>query len=78
MYISSERSVCDMVSGYVEFHIDDAELIQRIFGDKIAEIRKSDYPTHRIARFENAPDEYWTPFWGQFECLLTNSRRILV
>jgi len=46
-----------MTSGYIEFHVNDTELIKTIFGDKITDIRKSDYPTHRVARFENAATE---------------------
>ncbi len=62
-----------MLSGYIEFHMDDTELIKTIFGDKIVEIRKSDYPTQRVARFENTQDEVLdelTPYWGQFEWIL--------
>ena len=62
-----------MVSGYIEFHWNDTELIETIFGDNIVEIRRSDYPTHRVARFENAPDEILdelTPYWGQLEWVL--------
>lgn len=59
-----------MISGYIEFHVNDTELIQRIFGDRIVGILKSDYPTHR---FENVPDEILdklTPYWGQFEWII--------
>jgi hypothetical protein len=62
-----------MISGYIEFHTDDTELVKTIFGDKIAEISKSDYPTHLIVRFENAPEDVLaklTPYWGQFEWIL--------
>ena len=56
-----------MISGYIEFHANDTELIRSIFGDKITEICKSDYPNHRVGRFENAPEEILdklTSFWG--------------
>ncbi len=62
-----------MISGYIEFHADDTELIKSIFEDKITEIRKSNYPTHRVGRFENIPDEILDklmPYWGQFEWII--------
>jgi len=62
-----------MISGYIEFHINDLELVKAIFGDKITDIRKSNYPTHRVARSENAPDEILdklTPYWGQLEWII--------
>ena len=46
-----------MISGYIEFHLDGIELIKTLFGDKIVEISKSNYPTQRIARFQDVPDE---------------------
>jgi len=62
-----------MISGYIEFHLNDTELIKEIFGDKITDIRNSDYPTHRVARFENAPEQIldeMVPHWGQFEWVI--------
>ena len=53
--------------------MDDTELIMTICGDQIVEIRKSDYPTHLVGRFVNAPDEILdelTSHWGQFEWVL--------
>ena len=67
----------DMISGYIEFHWDDTELIEKIFGDNIVEIHRSNYPTHRVARFANVPDEMLdelTPYWGQFEWILDETR----
>jgi hypothetical protein len=46
-----------MVSGYIEFNINDKELIDRILGDSITAITKSDFPGWYAARFEKAPDE---------------------
>ena len=69
----------DMISGHVEFHTDDAGLSNTMFADKIIEIRKSDYPTHRVARFENTPDEILdklTPYWDQYECVLDETPSI--
>jgi hypothetical protein len=62
-----------MFSGYIEFHIDDTELIKSIIGDKITDIRKSDFPGYHVARFKNVPDsvlDKLTPYWGQFEWIL--------
>jgi hypothetical protein len=62
-----------MISGYIDFDGHDIELIRKIFGDKITEISKSDFPGWQVARFENMPDEVLdelTPYWGQFEWIV--------
>jgi len=47
-----------MISGYIEFHTDDTELVKTIFGDKIAEISKSDYPTTSSSGLKMHPRMY--------------------
>ncbi len=66
-----------MISGYIEFHILDTELIQKIFGDKIVSVCKADYPTHVVGRFEGVADavlEELQPHWGLFEWSIDNPR----
>jgi hypothetical protein len=46
-----------MISGYIDFDGRDIELIKNIFADKITEIRKANFPSCYVARFENVPDE---------------------
>jgi hypothetical protein len=61
------------ISGWIEFYEPDIDILRDIMGDSITEIRKSDYPTHRTARFENAPVailDKLTPYWGQFEWII--------
>ena len=62
-----------MISGYIDYDDRDTELIRKIFGDNITEIRKSDFPGWHVARFENMPDavlDELTPYWGQFEWII--------
>ena len=62
-----------MVSGYIEFNINDKEIIDQILGDSITGITKSDFPGWYAARFENVPDEVLdelTPHWGLFEWIV--------
>jgi hypothetical protein len=33
-----------MISGYIDFDVRDIELIKTIFGDKISEIHKANFP----------------------------------
>jgi hypothetical protein len=66
-----------MVSAIIEYHIDDTELIRNLFGDTITAIRRSDFPTHFIARFENAPYEIFeklNAYWGQFEWIIDEEK----
>lgn len=49
--------ISSMIYCYTEFHMDNPELINTLFDDKIAEKRKSNYPTHRVARLSIIPDE---------------------
>ena len=63
------------ISGWIEFNEKDLNQIQAIFGSHITEIRKTDYPTHKAARFENAPEttlDTLTDLWGLFEWKLDN------
>ncbi len=68
-----------MISGYIEFHLDDTNLIKTLFGDKIGGISKSNYPTQRVARFKNVPEDILdklTPYWGQFEWILDETQPV--
>jgi hypothetical protein len=59
-----------MISGYIDYDERDIELIRKIFGDSITEIRKADFPGCYVARFENVPEEILdelVPHWGLFE-----------
>jgi hypothetical protein len=61
------------VSGWLEFHAQDIDLVKRLLGDSLKTITKSDFASHRVARFENAPESLLddlTPFWGLFEWIL--------
>lgn len=63
----------NVISGWVEFHQDDIAIITAILGDFLKQIGPSDYVTHRIARWENAPEEILdklTPHWGLFEWII--------
>jgi len=59
--------------------MEDAELIKTLFADKIVTISKSNYPTQRVARFKNLPEEILdklTPYWGQFEWILDETQPV--
>lgn len=63
----------EVISGWIEFHGHDTEIIRSILGEALSYIKPSDYVTHRVARFENAPEtvlDKLDPYWGQFEWIL--------
>jgi len=65
-----------VVSGWIEYRLDDIEIVNDILAKCITQTVNSDFPGYRVSRFENAPDEVLAsqlkPFWGQFEFLLDN------
>lgn len=58
------------ISGWIEHHIEDYALLESILGNTITEIRPTDWPTYKAARFCNVPVavlDKLAPLWGQFE-----------
>jgi hypothetical protein len=59
--------------------MNDIELIKTIFANKIVGIRKSDYPSHGVVRFEDVSDEILDklmPYCGQFESVFDETQPV--
>ncbi len=66
-----ERMTNEYISGWIEYNETDFDLLKNILGDTITEIRQTNWPACKAARFENVPaaifDQQIVPLWGVFE-----------
>jgi|GEM_PF-2438644 hypothetical protein len=66
-----ERMTNEYISGWIEYNETDFDLLKNILGDTITEIRQTNWPACKAARFENMPaaifDQQIVPLWGIFE-----------